>query len=212
MWQIVCGHSPRLLPKMSRRQRLSYLLLQPFYPSVAVQWLLSIALTTAYMITGANLGIPGRAWALFWCGSLASVTVFWLWAHKFNLEAHSRRPGLTGMALMLMTIPVYCSAGLRWVSGRGLPYVITAKGDQASPDRLRTFRPHLAWLGWVAGLLVLAGAGVLHAWPVVLFWVGVTVAICSAPLVIHLGSRLRRAPAVAPVAAPVDRERELVAV
>ena len=35
MWQIISRHSARMLPKMSLRQRVSYTLLQPFYPLAA---------------------------------------------------------------------------------------------------------------------------------------------------------------------------------
>ena len=188
--KIISGHSPRMLPKLSWRQRISYVLLQPFYPAAAFQWVLSAALTTAYMVSGVNLGIPGRAWALCWGSSVASVLGFWWWSHRFNLA--SRRPGLTGLALALMTLHAWASAALRWLACRGLPYVVTPKGDAASPDRLATFRPHLAWLGWAAGLLALGGAGVLHAWPLILFWASVTAVICAAPVTIHLAGRLSR--------------------
>ncbi|HEV3295640.1 MAG TPA: glycosyltransferase [Streptosporangiaceae bacterium] len=203
MWQIGCKHSPRLLPQLDRRQRLSYLLLQPYYPLVCVQWLLSITLSTAYLVTGAHLRMPVMLWATAWGASMASMFAFFLWTHRFNLTARQRRePGFTGLALMLMTIPVFASAGLRWISRRGLPYVITAKGNLASPDSLRTFRPHLVWACWTGTLLALAGLGVLHPWPVVIFWVAVAFAISTVPPGIYLAGRLRHAPAVPPATEP----------
>jgi cellulose synthase/poly-beta-1,6-N-acetylglucosamine synthase-like glycosyltransferase len=190
MWQVICKHSWRLLPRLDRRQRLSYALLQPHYPAKAIQWWLSVALTTAYMVTGANLRIPGAAWAATWSASMASVMLFSVWTRRFNLTAAQRRePGLTGMVLMLVTIPVYASAGIRWLTGRGLPYVITAKGNLATPDRLRTFRPHLIGLAWAGALLALAGAGVLHAWGVIVFWAAFSLAMCALPVGLHLFSR-----------------------
>ena len=190
--RVISGHSPRMLPKLAPRQRLSYALLQPFYPAVGLQWVLSAALTTAYMISGVNLGLPLREWAPCWAGSVASVMAFWLWSHRFNLI--STRPGWTGLVLALMTLPVWAAAAGRWAAGRGLPYVVTPKGAAASGDRLRTFRPHLAWLAWAGALLGLAAAGVIHAWPLILFWAGVAAAISAAPVIIHLaGKGARRA-------------------
>lgn len=60
------------------------------------------------MVSGANLRIPG-AWAGFWSSML---TVFSVWTRRFNLTSAQRRePGLTGMMLMLATIPVYAQPG-----------------------------------------------------------------------------------------------------
>ena len=201
--EIICRRSPTMLPRLAWPQRVSYALLQPFYPAVGLQWVLSVALTTAYLVSGVNLGIPGRAWAACWGASVASVMAFWLWSHRFNLL--SRRPGWTGLALALITLPIWASAGLRWLAGRGLPNVVTPKGRAASPDRLRTFRPQLAWLGWACAMFALAAAGVVQYWPLIMFWAAVTAAICAAPVVIHLASRLRRAP-VALLAAEPARE------
>jgi cellulose synthase/poly-beta-1,6-N-acetylglucosamine synthase-like glycosyltransferase len=190
MWQVICKHSWRLLPKMSRRQALSYAMLQPHYPAKAIQWWLSVALTTAYMVTGAALHLPGALWAAFWGSSMASVMLFSVWTRRFNLTAAQRRePGLTGMVLMLVTIPVYASAGIRWLTGRGLPYVITAKGNLATPDRLRTFRPHLLGIAWAGTLLALALLGVLHSWIVIVFWAGFSLAMCLLPVLLHLAAR-----------------------
>jgi len=157
------------------------------------------------MVGGVHLGIPIRLWAMCWLSSISSIMAFWVWSHRFNLT--SRRLGLTGLGLVLMTIPVYTAAGLRWLSRRGLPYVVTAKGNAASPDSLRTFRPHLTWLCWVLVLLALGAAGVLHAFPLIIFWASVAAAICATPVAIHLSHRRRpavvRAPRIVGAAAVV---------
>jgi len=190
MWKVVGGWSPRLLPKLQRKQAISYLLVQPYYLIAAIQWMLSIVLTTAYMVTGANLSIPLLWWGVTWGASMVSGLAFFFWTCRFRLTAGQRREtGLTGMALTLMTLPVYAAAGVRWMGRRGLPYVITAKGDMQSPDSLRTFRPHLVVLTWIFVLLGLASAGVIHSWPVVLFWAWFIAVVCSAPIIIHLIGR-----------------------
>jgi len=190
MWKVVGGRSPRMLPKLQRKQAISYLLVQPYYLIAAIQWMLSIALITAYMVTGANLGIPLRWWGITWGTSMVSGLVFFFWTSRFRLTAGQRREtGLTGMALVLMTLPIYTAAGVRWLMGCGLPYVITAKGDMQSPDSMRTFQPHLVVLAWTGYLLVLAAAGMIHSWPIVLFWAWFAAAICAAPIIVHLTGR-----------------------
>jgi cellulose synthase (UDP-forming) len=192
MWKVVASHSPKIMPKLRLSQITSYLLLQPYYPIVAIQWVLAITLTTTYMATGVGLGIPLVPWAVMWGSSMISTLAFWFWTHRFNLtRAQQRESGMTGMALMLMTIPIYASAGFRCLTRQGLPYVITAKGDMSSPDSLRTFRPHLAWLAWISGLIILAETHVLHAWPVVLFWAGFSAVVCVIPVIIHLVKKLK---------------------
>ena len=69
----------------------------------------------------------------------------------FHLVEHERRTwGFTGLALDLITAPVYVAAAAAQLAGRPLQYVVTAKGSAATGDGWRTFRPHLLWLG-VAG-------------------------------------------------------------
>ena len=190
MWNVVAGWSPRLLPKLRLKQAASYLLLQPYYLIAAIQWMLSIALITMYMVTGTNLGIPMEWWAVTWGTSMVSGLVFFFWTSRFRLTAGQRREtGLTGIALSLMTLPIYAAAGVRWLMGCGLPYVVTAKGDMQSPDSMRTFQPHLIVLGWTSYLLVLAAAGMIHSWPIVLFWTCFAMAVCAAPITVHLIGR-----------------------
>ena len=179
-WGHVADHQPPLSPDAAQNvpPAAGQLHAAPaVLPAGRPQWLLSITPTTAYMVGGVHLGIPIRLWALCWLSSISSIMAFWVWSHRFNLT--SRRLGLTGLGLVLMTIPVYAAAGLRWLSRRGLPYVVTAKGEAASPDSLRTFRPHLTWLCWVLVLLALGAAGVLHAFPLIIFWASVAAAICA---------------------------------
>jgi hypothetical protein len=182
-----------MLPRLGRRQRLSYALLQPYYPFAGLQWLLSVALTSCYMATGARLGVPAPLWAAAWLASVGSTLGFWFWTRRFNLTEPARRAsGLAGLGLALVTIPVHASAAIRWLTGRSLPYIVTGKGALSSPDTLRAFRPHLAWLGWDSALLALGGLGVLHVWPLILFWCTVSWLICAAPVTAHLVSRRRR--------------------
>jgi hypothetical protein len=93
---------------------------------------------------------------------------------------------------MLMTLPIYAASGVRWLMGCGLPYVITAKGDMQSPDSMRTFQPHLVVLTLTVYLLVLSAGGMIHGWPVVLFWAWFATAVCAVPIIVHLVGKVGR--------------------
>ena len=186
MWEVILRHSPRVLPKQKWSQRLSYGLLQPYYPSVALNWVLSIALTTTYMTSRVSLHLPLRAWAPLWVSSVLSCMVLSFWFRRFNLTDTERREwGMPGMALMLMTLPIYVVAGASRLAGRKLVYAVTAKGDLASPDNIRTFRPHLLWAAWSAVVLGLSAAGIVSSWPGLLVWASITGVIAISPVAVH---------------------------
>ena len=89
------------------------------------------------------------------------------------------------MALMLMTLPIYVVAGASRLAGRKLVYAVTAKGDLASPDNIRTFRPHLLWAAWSAVVLGLSAAGIVSSWPGLLVWASITGVIAISPVAVH---------------------------
>ena len=191
-WQVILQHSPRMLRQMSWSQRLSFLLLQPYYPSVAVSWILSVLLTSAYMISRVSLHLPIDRWALLWGASIGSNFLTSIWLRRFNLTHHERKEwGFVGLMLQLMAAPVFVAAAASKLTGRKLAYAVTAKGDLASPDNIRTFVPHLLWLAWGSALLALSLAGVGSSWPGLRFWATVTSAICISPILAHYagGSR-----------------------
>jgi cellulose synthase (UDP-forming) len=160
---------------MSWSQRLSFLLLQPYYPSVAVSWILSVLLTSAYMISRVSLHLPIDRWALLWGASIGSNFLTSIWLRRFNLTHHERKEwGFVGLMLQLMAAPVFVAAAASKLTGRKLAYAVTAKGDLASPDNIRTFVPHLLWLAWGSALLALSLAGVGSSWPGLRFWATVT--------------------------------------
>jgi hypothetical protein len=142
--------------------------------------------------------------------NLALAMAFTLGLRSFNLVEHERRSwGFTGMALDLLTAPVYVAAAAAQLAGRPLSYVVTAKGSAATGDTWRSFRPHLVWLAVALGSIV-AGMILDHDYPTLYFWMAVTVVTCAAPLVhIGLGSLTARAPSMFERFAPVVTRRRL---
>lgn len=196
IWEIMTKHSPGQFGQMKPAQRMSFSLLQLFYPSVALSWLLGNAITVLYLVAGADMRLPIGQWAALWGASMLVSLGTFFWLRRFNLVEHERREwGWTGIGLLLLCAPVYVAAMAQFVSRRKLAYAVTAKGDATSPDNLRTFGPHLPWLVGAVSLLVAAVLFDLGTeYPAVLFWVSWTAVLTAAPLVLHYGRR--RAPAL----------------
>jgi cellulose synthase (UDP-forming) len=187
IWQIARSHSPavlRRLPQVS--QRLSFAALQTHYPTAAISWVSGIFLTGLYLVGGITITrLPSLIWALLFLLNLTVGLAFVQFTRRFNLVTHERRSwGLSGMALELVTAPIYLAAAAAQLAGRPLAYVVTAKGSAATGDTWRTFRPHLAWAA-VGVALVGTGAAMHHTFLSLYLWAAVTVVTCLAP-VAHL--------------------------
>lgn len=152
--EIVLRHSPRLFRRLQPAQKWSYAGLQFFYPSLGVVWIMGNLVLGLYLFVGISSMSFSPALPLWWAGALVARICLFLWLRRFNLSGHERREvGLNGMALHLMTGPVYASAVLAAIFHRPLTYVVTAKGALASPDSLRTFQAHFGWLVLMLGAL-----------------------------------------------------------
>jgi hypothetical protein len=173
-----------LLPKLPRvSQRLSFFALQSHYPTTAISWVVGVALSATYLVGGVTVTrLPALVWGILFAANIAVGMLFFRFAQRFNLVEHERRSwGLTGMALELITAPVYVAAAAAQLAGRPLAYVVTAKGAAATGDSWRTFRPHLGWAAVAAGCMA-AGVLLNHDFPSLYFWASLTVVISLAPI------------------------------
>jgi hypothetical protein len=190
IWEIARRHSPVLFPSMlTRQQRLSFFALQSHYPTTAISWVGGIVLTALYLLGGVSVThLPLLQWSVLFGVHLLVGLLFFLCMRRFNLVDHERRTwGFTGLALDLLTAPVYVAAAAAQLAGRPLQYVVTAKGSAATGDSWRTFRPHLLWLGVVAAS-ALAGLLMHHDYPTLYGWAALTVIVCAAAPV-HVAAR-----------------------
>ncbi|MDF2461025.1 MAG: glycosyltransferase family 2 [Candidatus Saccharibacteria bacterium] len=186
IWEIIQKHSLRKLRRLRPAQAISFMMLQQFYPSVAVSWIMSLVLTGLYLFSDAYSRLPVEQWGILWGTSLASTIGLFLWLRRFNLVEHERRDwGLVGMGLMLMTIPIYVAAAARKVAGLKFAYVVTNKGELQSKDSVRPFAQHLLWAA-IAGLMLIASlTGLGSTFAGHRFWLSWTLAICLVPVGIH---------------------------
>ena len=182
IWEIARQHSPTLFPNLlTRQQRWSFFALQSHYPTTAMAWVGGIALTTLYLAGGVSVTqLPMLQWGVLFGSNLLVGLLFFFCMRRFNLVEHERRTwGFTGLALDLITAPVYVAAAAAQLAGRPLQYVVTAKGSAATGDGWRTFRPHLLWLGVAATAM---GAGLLlhHDYATLYGWAALTAVVCAA--------------------------------
>jgi cellulose synthase (UDP-forming) len=185
IWEVIRQHSFTVIPQMPlRSQRISFATLQTHYPFTGLAWLAGIFLFSLYLFGGVSVTqLPVLVWSgLFAANTLLGFALFQMMA-RFNLAEHERKSwNLTGMALDLITGPVFCAAALAQLAGRPLVYVVTAKGTASTGDTWRTFRPHLLWTAIsVAGIGV--GLALGHDYPTLYFWAALTALICLAPVV-----------------------------
>ncbi|MGA5303714.1 glycosyltransferase family 2 protein [Nucisporomicrobium flavum] len=190
IWEIARRHSPALMRSLPRRsQRLSFFALQSHYPTTALSWVIGIALSALYLVGGVTISrLPALVWGVLFVGNLVAGLAFFRFTQRFNLVEHERRSfGLAGMALELVTAPVYVAAAAAQLAGRPLAYVVTPKGAAATGDTWRTFRGHLGWAA-VAAACLACGVVLDHPFWTLYLWASLTLGISLAPL-IHMYAR-----------------------
>lgn len=155
--EVLTRHSPRLLPRLSARQRLAYILLESFYPSCALGWSLGHVITAGFLISTATPTLLTGAAALCWTYAMAAAIGLVVWLRRFNIADHERRDrGLRGMLATVVCGPVYAAAVARAVVRRSLAYQVTGKGPLAAVDGVGSFAVHLVWGCLLAGVATTA--------------------------------------------------------
>jgi cellulose synthase (UDP-forming) len=195
IWEVMRHHSPRLLPKMhSAKQRLSFVTLQNHYPTTAIAWVAGVFLSTIYLVGGvAVTRLPPTIWATLFGPSMIIAFCFIQFMRRFNLADHERKSwGLHGMALELITGPVFVVAAAAQIAGRRLVYVVTPKGSAATTDGIKSFRAHLGW-ATVAGVSIAAGIAFGNDYWTFYFWAAIVMLICVAPVAILVSKKTHNA-------------------
>jgi cellulose synthase (UDP-forming) len=215
IWQIARQHSPKVIAAMPRkRQRASFTALQLHYPTVAIAWVGGVFLSALYLIGGITpTSLSSATWGVFFGLNIVVGLAFNQYLRRLNLVEHERQGfGLAGMALELITAPVYVAAAAAQLVGRPLVYVVTAKGSAATGDTWRSFRPHLVW-ATIAIASISLGLTLDHDYPALYFWASVTAIVSLSPLA-HVGASrlLAHRPGTnshAVAAAPVPAQRRV---
>ena len=197
VWQIVLTASPRLMRLLTARQRLAYLFLQMFYPTVGLSWVVTNLATVGYLLGVPSVtGLGPLGWLPPAGAFLSSVALF-RWLRRFYLCDRERRDGvLPGFLVTVLAAPVYAGAGVSALMRHSLEFDVTAKGRliDSGPARSTVFRPLLAG-AWLLAAALLVGLGAGTAAPASVSWALVGLATCLAPWawpVVIRGCRTRR--------------------
>jgi len=190
VWEVVLHHNRRHMPRLRRKQRLSYGLIQSFYPSVATTWTLGNAVTALYLVFGVpSVFLQWPVWLSLWGAAVAAHLCLYRWLRRFNLAEHERREwGIREIVLTLFAGPIYVAAAFSAIFRRRLTYEVTAKGRTSRADGLGTFRLHVVWAVFAA---LTIGASVLlgYHYSTLRAWALFTFVIVTIPVLLALGRR-----------------------
>jgi cellulose synthase/poly-beta-1,6-N-acetylglucosamine synthase-like glycosyltransferase len=195
------------IPGLGVRRSLHYGLLMAYYPLTAIAWLLGTATAFGHIVLGLRgVQVPQQVWSMLYVDAALFQVGLYLWNRRHNVSPHEEAgsSGLTGMLLSTLCAPVYVASFRQTILRRQAGFVVTPKGDSASPDRIATFRAHLTWAAFFAFLLVTAvitgrTQGLMWLWP------SLNLALCLAPPVLWA---FGRRPTPAPVVIPRQRTEE----
>jgi cellulose synthase/poly-beta-1,6-N-acetylglucosamine synthase-like glycosyltransferase len=200
--EVVLRRFWRLAPRMSLARRVHYGLLMSYYPATAMSWVLGVTNLVAYLLTGvAGLLVSAQLWLMLYANAAVLQVAVYFWNRRHNVSPHEEEgsSGISGMAISVMSTPLYVSALWAAIRNRGTGFAVTRKGAVAG-DRATSFTRHLAW---AAVLLVALTASQLtgHTHPAIRVWAVLSLVMCLLPVAIWvtgLGRERLRAPEPTP--------------
>ncbi|CAM5533912.1 glycosyltransferase family 2 protein [Streptomyces abikoensis] len=165
---------------------LNYSLLVIYYPMTALNWLLGALSCALFLGLGASgIQINSEVWMMLYSDAAALQIGLYIWNRRHNVSPHEPEGsgGLAGMVMSALSAPIYARSLMDAVLRRKSRFVVTPKGDSASPDTLfGTFRIHLFFLAVFGGSLV-ASFWLGHTHVAMRTWAALALAITVAPIV-----------------------------
>ena len=184
-----CGH------RLTIGQMLHYVLLTSYYPMTAIAWILGALNAVSYLCFGiSGLAVDYASWLILYTNAAVLQLTLYFWNRPHNVSPHERQgsSGIPGMFISLLSTPIYVASFIGTITFRRANFVVTPKGDSASPDRLGTFRLHLWWAMFFAtALLVSQLLG--HTSSAMRVWSALTLLVTLIPIALWLDERLRNA-------------------
>ena len=174
--------------RLSTGAKLHYLLITTFYPSMALGWILGTIDAILFLVFGVTgIVVPPQLWLALYI----DATLFQAWVYirnrRYNVSPYEQEgsPGLRGMAMSVLSAPIYASSLIATILRRPAKFVVTPKSDARTRDRLITFRRHLQWAALLAGALV-ASVWLGYASVEVMMWPALALVISLTPVAIWL--------------------------
>ncbi|MFI9394730.1 glycosyltransferase family 2 protein [Streptomyces bauhiniae] len=184
----------------------NYTMMIVFYPMSALNWILASLSCALFLGLGASgVDIDPTVWLMLYGNASALQIGLYLWNRRHNVSPHEPEGsgGIAGMMMSALSAPVYARSLLDAVLRRKSGFVVTPKGDSASPDTLfGTFRIHWFFIAVFAGSLT-AGFALDHAHPAMITWAVFALLITASPILVWGWSLRRERPAPSTAAEPV---------
>ncbi|MFI1797106.1 glycosyltransferase family 2 protein [Streptomyces sp. NPDC020379] len=163
----------------------NYTLMVIYYPMTALNWLLGALSCALFLGLGASgIQIDSEVWMMLYSDAAALQIGLYIWNRRHNVSPHEPEGsgGLAGMVMSALSAPIYARSLMDAVLRRRSTFVVTPKGDSASPDTLfGTFRVHLFFLAVFGGSL-LASFWLGHTHVAMRTWAALALAITVAPV------------------------------
>ncbi len=213
-FEILGGPFLTRLPRLSPGRMLHYVLITAFYPSMAIGWMLGGVNATLYLAFGVSgIVVPPSLWLALYVDAIAFQTWVYLRNRRYNVSPYELEgsSGVRGMAMSVLSAPIYASSLTATILRRPATFVVTPKAAAASPDRLVTFGRHLQWSVLLA-LAILASFALGHANLDVMMWPALALLVSLLPTLIWLGGLRQAREAIASAAELVGAMPETVAV
>lgn len=172
----------------------NYSLMLAFYPMAALTWMLGALGCLLYLTLGASgTEVAASAWLMLYSDVAALQIGLYVWNRRHNVSPHEPEgsSGAAGMVMSALSAPVYARSLLDAVLRRKSAFIVTPKGDAASPDRLATFRLHLFWSVLLGGAF-LASLTLGHTHAAMRTWALLALAVSLSPATVW-ALTLRRA-------------------
>ncbi|WP_250290565.1 glycosyltransferase family 2 protein [Frankia sp. CiP1_Cm_nod1] len=188
--EVLVTESVRRLRKLPWGHRLHYSTLMLHYPTVALTWLMGMMLTVSYMALGSTgVTVQISSWLALYIDVAVARLLLYIWLRRFNISPHEEKgtAGISGIFVSMLCTPFYSTAFVGALLRRPLGFVVTPKGQSASPDRLLTFRKHIFW-ATISGISIATAVGFGHVYPANMVWAALSLIICLLPIFIWWGS------------------------
>ncbi|MFF4160379.1 glycosyltransferase family 2 protein [Streptomyces sp. NPDC001678] len=178
---------------LSPGRLLNYGFMVAYYPMAALNWVLGALTCVLFLGFGASgISVEPSLWLMLYCDAAALQIGLYVWNRRHNVSPHepAGSSGAAGMVMSALSAPLYARSLVQALLRRSSRFVVTPKGDSASPDRLATFRTHLLWAALFA--LSLAASWALgHAHAAMRFWALLALVTALGPVAVWWGGRWR---------------------
>jgi cellulose synthase/poly-beta-1,6-N-acetylglucosamine synthase-like glycosyltransferase len=163
----------------------NYTMMIIFYPMSALNWILAALSCALFLGLGASgVNIDPTVWLMLYGNASALQIGLYIWNRRHNVSPHEPEGsgGVAGMVMSALSAPLYAKALVDALLRRKSTFVVTPKGDSASPDRwFATFRYHWYFIAIFGGSI---GTGVAlgHSHPAMITWAIFAMLITATPI------------------------------